>query len=771
MTNTPGDNITTKAFPFTDKAFEGFSGEWKDELNRQEFCNQIGSLLQEHKSPEGITISIEGEWGSGKSSALAMIKSCLNIHKQVLSSESFGVLAISGRFKRWLRRHRRKRHLDLEDRTSILVEFNPWLVGAADHMIQAFMAQIASELGQVNQNAKAAEAAQRLIAYAQLLEPLKWVPGAEPWTSIVKGVVEKTGQGVKKVSDLHKLNICKQRDALKKTLLELGRNIIVFIDDIDRLPPAEVFQIVRAIQAVSDLPRCSFVIALDPFYAEKALQAAAGFENPGQYLDKIVQLRLFLPQVNKADLELYFENRLWQALSPLQKDRFRVEQKRLSQIWLLGVKPLIQTPRDVIGILNRFLYIEPSCGSEVCWGDLLGLQTIAIMLPDVFRHIMRNPGAYTGVDIASSFQRVSHQDHVNEFADERATVLESLPPKTRIQAQRLLEDLFPLLRNYSYEKLGQKEFSKTRGIAANDRLRIALTYDLPSDEVSQNDIELFCSNPARRDDIISRVLVRNLLDRFLEVTLLKIDPFKVPDRTEFVIFLGRVIEDQKINSRFQGFRSLFYMPTIDKIIQLSEAVLVSSSNDSDELAALSDFVSSPFIPSLATHLLAKLLAKREDSPQQSKVTSTETLLSVSDDPVLKQWLDTIVGILRGLTFQEVADKWIIVRTLLLLQEGREQISDLLLPYINSDQSIDAIADIFISNETDSTEGASIACKDEFLSRLGDPVAIRTRAESRLGDPLIQANKRLLAIYRSIVEQRRFYIENAEPEQEWGELSD
>jgi predicted KAP-like P-loop ATPase len=93
--------------------------------------------------------------------------------------------------KRWLRRPRRKRHLSLEDCTPILVEFNPWLVGAADHMIQAFMAQIASELGQVNQNAKAAEAAQRLIAYAQLLEPLKWIPGAEPWTSIVKGVVEK----------------------------------------------------------------------------------------------------------------------------------------------------------------------------------------------------------------------------------------------------------------------------------------------------------------------------------------------------------------------------------------------------------------------------------------------------------------------------------------------------------------------------------------------------------------------------------------------------
>lgn len=770
MTGIPDDHATTnKAFPFTDKASGGF-GDWRDELNRQEFCNQVGSLLLEHRSPEGIAISIEGEWGSGKSSALAMIKAFLTIHKQDLSSKSSGSLTRIAKFKRWLRRHRRKRPLAHEDSTPILAEFNPWLVGAADHMIQAFMAQIASELGQVNQNAKATEAAQRLIAYAQLLEPLKWIPGAEPWTSIVRGVVDTTGQGVKKVSELHKLNISKQRDALKKTLLELGRNIIIFIDDIDRLPPSEVFQIVRAIQAISDLPRCSFVIALDPFYTEKALQTAASFESPGQYLDKIIQLRLFLPQVNKADLELYFEKRLLQAITPLQQDRFRDEQKRLSQIWQLGVKPLIQTPRDVIRIINRFLYIEPKCGTEVCWGDLLGLQTIAIVLPNVFRHIMQNPGAYTGIDMADSYQRGSHQEHVDQFADERATALKSLPDKTRIQAQRLLEDLFPLLRKYSYDKLGQLEFSKNRRIAANDRLRIALTYDLPSDEVSQADVQSFCCDPASRDNVIRRAIAKDLLDRILELALQKIDLSTVPDKREFVVFLGTIVEDQQINGRFQGFRSLFYMSTIDKIIRLSEVVLASLGDDGDELSVLSDLVSNPAILSLATHLLARILAKREEGLQQSEIASTKTFIPASENPVLKEWLDTAVNVLRSEAFAEIADKWIIVRILLSLQEGREQIPDLLLPHINSDHRIDAIADIFISNETDSAEGTTVACKNEYLRELGDPAIIRARADSRLSDPLIQTNKRLVAIYKSIVQQQRIYVENAEQEQEWSELS-
>ena len=212
------------------------------------------------------------------------------------------------------------------------------------------------------------------------------------------------------------------------------------------------------------------------------------------------------------------------------------------------------------------------------------------------------------------------------------------------------------------------------------------------------------------------------------------------------------------------------MSTIDKIIRLSEAVLASSGDEDDEISMLSDFVSNPSILSLTTHLLARLLAKREDRLQQSEIASTRAPIPASEHPVLRQWLDTAVEAIRRQDFADVADKWIIVRILLSLQEGREQVPNLLLSYINSDHSIDGVADIFISNETDSTEGASVACKNAYLSELGDPGAIRARAESRLCDPLVQANKRLFAIYKSIVQQRKVYVESAEEEQEWGELT-
>jgi hypothetical protein len=260
-----------------------------------------------------------------------------------------------------------------------------------------------------------------------------------------------------------------------------------------------------------------------------------------------------------------------------------------------------------------------------------------------------------------------------------------------------------------------------------------------------------------------------LLGRILELALQKIDLSAVPDKREFVVFLGTIVEDQQINGRFQGFRSLFYMSTIDKIIRLSEVVLASLGDEDDELSVLSDLSRTP--PFFRWPRICWQGSSPSARKDYSRARSHPQRLSSQhrENPVFKEWFDTAVNVLRSEAFAEIADKWIIMQILLSLQEGREQIPDLLLPHINSDDSIDAIADIIISNETDSAEGTTVACKSEYLRELGDPGIIRARADSRLSDPLVQANKRLVAIYKSIVQQQKIYVDNAEQEQEWSEL--
>ncbi len=751
--------------PYSDMPVDGL-GERKDELNRWHFCRQVGNLLLASGGSDGIVVSIEGEWGSGKSSVLRMIRCCIDAQKQNAQHEcpnrTKGVLGL-------LRRLRGQRLTSSSDSTTsapILVEFNPWLVGAADHMVQVFMAQIASEIGHVSKSEKATEAAQKLIAYSQLLEPLKWIPGAEPWTSIVKGVIESTGRGVSQVAELHKLNVSQRRDDLKASLRYLARKIIIFIDDIDRLPPAEVFQIVRSIQAVSDLPGCSFVIALDPHYTENALRSAANFDNPGQYLDKLIQLRLALPHLNQADLATYFQDRFFKSLPSSQLNDFQAEQQRLGMILRLGVLPLVQTPRDVIRIINRFLFVLSKCGNEVCWGDLLGLQAIAIILPAVYTHIAKRPGAYTGVHMAEPYQRGSSQENVDQLAGERNETLQSSASLNQAVALRLLEILFPLIRSFPYDKLSQGEFSKSRRIAASDRLKIALSYDLPSDEISLADIKSFCFNPADREDVVRRILSRNLLDHFLESVLNHIDPVAVSDTQDFIFLLGRLVEGQKIHSGLKESRFLIGMTTIDKIVLLSDQLLARSDDDANDLSGLSVYVSNSSILSLATHLLAQRLGRREEGSHQRESRAEVNFISTSDDPVLQQWLETSVSAIRSQDFLEAADKSIVMRVLLSLREGREQLPELLLPYFDSGQRMDAIADLLLSSQGASTEGPTFTCREDYLSLLGDVEGIREKAMIRLRDPSVKSDSRLLAIYMTVLDGRKRFIDESGQVKEW-----
>ena len=59
----------------------------------------------------------------------------------------------------------------------------------------------------------------------------------------------------------------------------------MLIDDIDRLYPQEVFEMVRIIKAVGDLPNVGYVLALDPAYVGKSL-ASLNVPFADTYLDK-----------------------------------------------------------------------------------------------------------------------------------------------------------------------------------------------------------------------------------------------------------------------------------------------------------------------------------------------------------------------------------------------------------------------------------------------------------------------------------------------------
>jgi len=284
-----------------------------DRLNRTSFAERIGEALKLKADSSPLVVSLEGPWGYGKTSVI-------NLINQYYESLKPG------------------------DRP-VVFSFNPWMIGNAENLVQEFIVQFGSAVGMSSKAKNVQDAAKQLLAYSKVFNVMKWIPGAEPWASVIEKVLSGVGSATEKIGELKNLNLDKKRTAVVSALKKIKRPIVVFIDDLDRLPPDEVFQMIRAVKAITDFPRTSFLIAFERHYIENSL-TLYGIDDSGSYLDKIIQVRLHLPLIAEDDLHLLAVSELQNLSETNLTLLFEGDQNRLSEIYNFSVKPLIRTPRE-----------------------------------------------------------------------------------------------------------------------------------------------------------------------------------------------------------------------------------------------------------------------------------------------------------------------------------------------------------------------------------------------------------------------------------------
>ena len=149
---------------------------------------------------------------------------------------------------------------------------------------------------------------------------------------------------------------------------------------------------IRAVKAITDFPRTTFLLAFERHYIENSLKLY-GIDDSSSYLDKIIQVRLHLPLIAGDDLHLLAVSEL-QSLAEINLTSFFEGDKiRLTEIYHLSVKPLIKTPRELKRVYNRLRFIEPSVRQNVCFSDTFALEVLAIKAPHVYEHLRTCPRA------------------------------------------------------------------------------------------------------------------------------------------------------------------------------------------------------------------------------------------------------------------------------------------------------------------------------------------------------------------------------------------
>lgn len=480
--NTQTSDMNPNAdFPsiLVDKPLPGHEVLADDKLGRVPFARTVTKVLQRVSGSSGLVVSIEGAWGSGKTTTLSIVE-------EVLRQEP-------------------------EETCPVIVHFNPWLVGDRDALLRQFLGGLASEvkLGEPSKDGK--RVAKELKAYAKAFDLLKLIPGAEPWASIVKTVVDSTGEAVGSFADYKAPDIEHHRQAVAEKLRQFRRRIIVFIDDIDRLFPLEVFEMVRIIKAVGDLPYVGYVVAWDPGYVREAL-TSANVPVAATYLDKIVQVRLPLPALSSSAKTRLINAALKSLPQEAHKEYFHDGADRISLLFYHGLRNLLEQPRDVQRVFAVVRTIEPSLRGEIALSDIIGLSALMVTAEKVFELLKMQPEVFVGTELGVQLMCQKPNSAVEAGNDVRNRAIDSSRNPSAVR--ELVQFLFPLVAEAEGETAWPFRF-RDGHISKPERLAVALQHTTSETDVSLVDARRFLLDPDSRAEVERSLSADCLLD-FME---------------------------------------------------------------------------------------------------------------------------------------------------------------------------------------------------------------------------------------------------------------
>ncbi|MEH6945281.1 KAP family P-loop NTPase fold protein [Bacillus sp. JJ722] len=228
-----------------------------DKLDFKSKAIEIASVINNFPTYSPFSISINGPWGSGKSTMLNFIEQSLDKKK------------------------------------CNIIRFNPWTVSDEDSLITNLFEEIYYEIdgGVTNAKQKFAEYAQKIISPATKLSSYVGAlsNGIDPrMAGVISNSAGESAKGIGEI--LFTKPLSKRKKELHKEMKlrysDTEQKIVVLIDELDRLFPDEIITVFQMIKSALDFPGLVFVVAMDEIIINEAL-IKIGINNPTYYLEKI----------------------------------------------------------------------------------------------------------------------------------------------------------------------------------------------------------------------------------------------------------------------------------------------------------------------------------------------------------------------------------------------------------------------------------------------------------------------------------------------------
>ncbi|WP_110648116.1 KAP family P-loop NTPase fold protein [Salinicola peritrichatus] len=428
-----------------------------DQYGVTAFSSALATSLLEMTNPVGTTIAINGPWGSGKSSAVNLIRGNLEARKD-------DQLTIVD-FKCWW--YRGEEAIAL----AFLQELNTALKNSLGDHVKGLIPEIGKQILQAGPVIGSAVALATTGGVGAL------VAGSAAFTKRFfrdKDPLERTFR------------------KLSEALEEQSRRFLIIIDDIDRLSPDEALAIFRLVKSVGRLPNVMYLLVFDRNLADAAVQERYPSEGP-HFLEKIIQASFELPPPAQSDLN----NALLTAVQDICGEPPEEHVVRFMNLFYDVVVPYMTTPRHVTRLVNAMSVTWPPVANNISLADYVSLETLRLYEPLLYSAIKNNQDILTG-----GTELQGNTDKDIKFAP----FLPNLPEAKHELVKVILQRMFPSMEDVGYSAGFHENWDAERRVCLSKHFDTYFKLSLSDDTLSAEEIGELLDRANDRDFVKHRLL-------------------------------------------------------------------------------------------------------------------------------------------------------------------------------------------------------------------------------------------------------------------------
>jgi predicted KAP-like P-loop ATPase len=359
-----------------------------------------------------------------------------------------------------------------------VAELNPWMYSDLESLTLALFSEIRAALPHDSQWS---ERRRKIGAFGQSISPLGKLTGLLGLDSsdMIKIFADRisgdtSASAAKRTAET----------ALRQAVLP----VLVVMDDLDRLTPAELLVVFKLIRLVGHLPNVYYLVSFDEQTLLDVLKrtdlVGSNDQRAQEFLEKLIQVRLDLPAFRDRDVAA-MTLRLLNALLDSQGVSMTPEQEqRFSEAYSRHLQDRLRTPRSIKRYFGQAGATLGSLAGEVDLVDFLIVTFLRTSEPGVYRMLGRHRGELTGTSMDPALRHDSRPGERAERWKERLRQA-GVADDNLNGVLALLGLLFPTVQQAVGNGGDPRAAGRRRGIGSPDYFDRYVVFTVPADDLSE----------------------------------------------------------------------------------------------------------------------------------------------------------------------------------------------------------------------------------------------------------------------------------------------